>query len=136
MRISETYLTTCCEPGRSGLPSHHVDLAPTILTLAGLPEDQWPTFLDGHDLSAYWTADTPTLSPPPEAIQIEYWGSAGIEASLNGKRPTSDPRNTYKTVRIIGDGYGYLYSHWCTNETEAYDTVVRLLHGSKLQRCH
>jgi N-acetylglucosamine-6-sulfatase len=35
-------------------------------------------------------------------------------------------RNTYKTLRVIGEDYGYLYSHWCTNETDFYDTVVSL----------
>ncbi|KAI0755603.1 alkaline-phosphatase-like protein [Fomes fomentarius] len=113
--------------GHSRLPSHHVDLAPTLLKLIGLPQGQWPTFLDGRDLSAYWSGDEhhvrAKLQPAPETIQIEYWGNSIIEtAGLN--LTTYDSRNTYKTVRIVGDNYGYLYSHWCTNETEAYDTVA------------
>lgn len=77
----------------------------------------------------YWSGDEhhvrAKLHPAPETIQIEYWGTSIIEtAGLN--LTTYDSRNTYKTVRIVGDNYGYLYSHWCTNETEAYDTVVRL----------
>lgn len=37
------------------------------------------------------------------------------------------PHNTYKSVRIIGDGYDLYYSVFCTNEHELYDlTVCRL----------
>lgn len=32
--------------------------------------------------------------------------------------------NTYKTIHIVGDGYGYLFSRWCTDDVELYDTVV------------
>jgi len=32
--------------------------------------------------------------------------------------------NTYKALRIIGDGYNLYYSVWCTNEHELYDLTV------------
>ena len=98
--------------------------------MLGLSPAQWPPFFDGRDLSPYWSSGSEAaararLHPAPETIQIEYWGMTGIEATgLN--LPLMDTRNTYKTVRIVGEDYGYLYSHWCTNETEVYDTVVRL----------
>lgn len=32
--------------------------------------------------------------------------------------------NTYKSLRIIGDGYDLYYSVWCNNEHELYDMNV------------
>ena len=112
-------------------PSTHVDIAPTILKFTGLPQDQWPVFLDGRDLSSDWTSDwtewknggdSPVNSS--EVINIEFWGAAVAEGALTIKNGS---RNTYKTARVIGPDYGYLYTHWCTNETEIYDTVVSCL---------
>ncbi|KIY53242.1 putative arylsulfatase, partial [Fistulina hepatica ATCC 64428] len=114
------------EPGSStDLPSNHIDIAPTVLTITGLDESSWPIFLDGRPLSSYWEAKDPNkvANVTLETINIEFWGDAIIEVTgldLN----TSDSRNTYKTLRIVGGDYGYLYSHWCTNETELYDTVT------------
>ena len=103
------------------LPSSHIDIAPTLLTLVGLDEKKWPSFLDGRDLSAYWNGDSEKLTPAPETVNIEFWGGGMIEKSTKMR---FDSRNTYKTVRIVGEGYAYLYSHWCTNETELYDTTA------------
>ncbi|KAK2759320.1 hypothetical protein FQN54_002798 [Arachnomyces sp. PD_36] len=113
--------------GRSTqIPSDHVDIAPTLLTLAGLDENEWPPFLDGRTLTDYWKPDgtegDPALDPFPETLNVEFWGANLIEASpLN---VTVDDRNTYKTVRIIGKDYAFLYTHWCTHETELYDTIA------------
>jgi hypothetical protein len=102
------------------LPSNHIDVAPTFLGFTGLSKSKWPEFFDGRDLSAYWTPHTTELSPPPETVNIEFWGDGIIESGSTA----AVGRNTYKTVRIVGEDYGYLYSHWCTNETELYDTVA------------
>lgn len=34
------------------------------------------------------------------------------------------PNNTYKSVRLLGDGYNLYYSVWCNNEHELYDLSV------------
>lgn len=58
-----------------------------------------------------------------EVMHIEYWGPAVIEGALSVP-PAQLLKHSYKTIRIIGSDYGYLYSHWCTNETELYDSKV------------
>lgn len=32
--------------------------------------------------------------------------------------------NTYKALRLIGEGYNLYYSVWCSNEHELYDLKV------------
>lgn len=90
------------------------------MTWTGLPKDQWPTFLDGRDLSPDWTNPV-GQTVGSEVINIEFWGTAVIEGALIVPNATG---NSYKTLRIVGPNYGYLYSQWCTNETDFYDTVV------------
>ena len=34
--------------------------------------------------------------------------------------------NTYKSARILGDGYNLYYAVWCSNEHELYDLSVCL----------
>lgn len=105
-------------------PSNHIDIAPTFLELAGLPKDQWPVFLDGRSLTPYYSeADPFPNGTSPEVINIEYWGTALVEATpLN--ITLSLKNQDYKTVRIVAKDYAYLYSVWCTNETELYDTIA------------
>ncbi|KAI8631874.1 arylsulfatase [Xylariaceae sp. FL1651] len=118
----------------SELPSAHLDLAPTFLEIAGVAKKNWPTFFDGRSLLTNWK--NPNAAQPaqcgatanvdtPEILNVEFWGDSGSEA------PVQDPRNTYKSLRIVSaigsDGAtvsSYLYSRWCTNETELYDTVA------------
>lgn len=96
-----------------------------MLDLAGLEHDQWPPFLDGRSLLPYWTEDDPKMHPAPETINIEYWGPAALEFTpLKRYTKIDQPENSYKTIRIVSEEYAYLYSHWCTGETELYDTVV------------
>jgi hypothetical protein len=37
---------------------------------------------------------------------------------------TMIPNNTYKSVRLLGEGYNLYYSVWCNNEHELYDLSV------------
>lgn len=106
-----------------------MDIAPTLLTFAGAPTSDWPAFLDGRDLSSEWTTHQQQWSSwkssdSTEVINIEFWGAAVPEGAI--QFPKEATNNTYKTVRIIGADYGYLFSYWCTNEVEIYDTVVSL----------
>lgn len=104
---------------KTQLPSNHVDIAPTLLGFAGVAEEKQPVFLDGRDLSDYWKPAG--IAPEKvETVNIEFWGFGLIETATGG----GQSGNTYKTVRVVSKEYGYLYSHWCTNETELYDTVA------------
>lgn len=93
----------------------HTDIAPTILRLGQVP---LPDYLDGTAI--------PLVDPNPssqnfEYAQVQYWGRGGLSSypGIEGLQ-----NNTYKSLRILGQGYSYLYSVWCTNEHELYDMTI------------
>ncbi|KAI0378398.1 arylsulfatase [Hypomontagnella monticulosa] len=112
----------------SNIPSAHLDFAPTFLDIAGVKRDDYPVFLDGRSLLSKWhnpQSKLPTcpLDDTHEILNVEFWGGAGIESPLQDK-PHDIRNNSYKTLRIVGEETSYLYSKWCTNEVELYDTVA------------
>ncbi|KAJ5591384.1 hypothetical protein N7450_005356 [Penicillium hetheringtonii] len=95
----------------------HIDLAPTIFELAGIPPR---SDFDGTAIPV-----TPEFDGTRhEHVTVEYWGKAVLEGDYGkiGPRGTPQmPNNTYKSVRLIGKGYNLYYSVWCNNEHELYD---------------
>lgn len=97
----------------------HVDLAPTILTLAGAPlrED-----FDGEAIPLSRAAQDP--APRHEHVTIEFWGSAIAEGynlfndgETQGRRL---PNNTYKAVRVVGPSYNLYVSDSLDNPFLCY----------------
>ncbi|KAK7953246.1 arylsulfatase [Apiospora saccharicola] len=115
----------------SKIPGVHLDLVPTFLDIAGLPESEWPTFLDGRSLLPQWKEPTGSSAGldagdgnSKETLNVEFWGSCTIEAP-NGKELGAPFVNTtYKTLRMLGDRQSWLFSVWCTGEMELYDTAA------------
>ncbi|THC89553.1 hypothetical protein EYZ11_010997 [Aspergillus tanneri] len=106
--------------------STHIDLVPTFLELAGIPLRQE---LDGTPMSVR----EHLRAIKHEHVTVEFWGHGVLEGELAtiGNGSTQIPKNTYKSTRIIGEGYNLYYSVWCTNEHELYDlslpTVIHRL---------
>jgi N-acetylglucosamine-6-sulfatase len=110
----------------SKLPAAHLDLAPTFLDIAGLAEDQWPVFLDGRSLLDQWHNPNQQGAnygngSAKEILNVEFWGPCHFEAPPF----QTFPKNSYKTLRIVGENESWLFSKWCTNEMELYNTNVR-----------
>ncbi|KAI0477164.1 arylsulfatase [Xylariaceae sp. FL0804] len=112
----------------SKLPSAHYDFPPTFLEMAGVAKADFPVFLDGRSLLSSWKSANTSLPTCPlgggdahEIINVEFWGTGSIESPLQKPGPYGS-NQTYKTLRVVGDDHSYLYSRWCTNETELYDT--------------
>ncbi|EEY16605.1 arylsulfatase [Verticillium alfalfae VaMs.102] len=115
----------------------HIDLVPTILNLADAPLradfDGAPIPLSSEELEAA------PLSR--EHVNIEYWGWAISEGKwgFNGGDDKRVFNNTYKAIRVIGEGYNLYYSIWCTNEHELYDLntdpgqLRNLLHSEEIE---
>ncbi|CAN8104889.1 unnamed protein product [Discula destructiva] len=112
------------------LPSNHIDIAPTLLDIAGVPKSEWPSWLDGRSLLPYFNASESTTSSSGldvnyvETVNVEYWGKGIVEATGIGYDDVSATNNTYKTARIISKDYSYMYAVWCTGQSELYDTVA------------
>lgn len=109
----------------------HTDIAGTIMGLAGSPIDS-----DGTPLPL--TPEKEEEGARVEHVTIEYWGLAIPEGVFGhyGDENMTDPfanaahavgNNTYKAIRVIGEGYNLYYAVWCTNETEFYDLNVSQL---------
>lgn len=116
------------EGAESNLVGSHLDLAPTFLDIARLDKKEWPSFLDGRSLFRQWK--DPLMEYPEagqgnnyEVLNVEFWGGGRVAV---GGFVQGSPAGTYKTIRIAGDGFGYLYSVWCggPDEVELYDTIV------------
>ncbi|KAI0145097.1 alkaline-phosphatase-like protein [Xylariaceae sp. FL1272] len=101
---------------RSQQVTSHTDLVPTFLELAGArgPED----YFDGRviDLTAPDVED----HRGDEHVNIEMWGIIVPEGKYG---QILYPNHTYKALRLVGDGYDFLYTVWCTGEHELYDLV-------------
>ncbi|KAL1623953.1 hypothetical protein SLS56_008078 [Neofusicoccum ribis] len=113
----------------STTPSTVTDFAPTFLEIAGLAEGTQPQFLDGASLLEAWkTPNSSAIALKKEAINVEFWGYGFTEIPLaSGGVPGYLPGyfldNDYKTMRIVGEKSAWLYSRWCTNDTELYNTL-------------
>ncbi|KAF4989040.1 hypothetical protein FDECE_14831 [Fusarium decemcellulare] len=110
----------------SKTPSMHIDLAPTYLDIAGLEASLRPSFLDGRSLINEWTGSVNKETGEikrvaKEIINIEFWGTIS-----NGGLHDFEQRSevyAYKTLRIVREDSGWLFSRWCeANTTELYNT--------------
>lgn len=99
--------------------STHTDLAPTFLSLFGLP--QKPE-LDGQVIPVL---SGQSFNNNSEHVNIELWGvAAPYEVDpYTGIEILGEKNNTYKGLRIISDQYSFYYSVWCTNEHELYNML-------------
>jgi len=101
----------------------HVDLAPTILGLAGAP---LRADFDGLSIPLSASSISDSKKSRHEHVTVEFWGLAVSEGG------TADDyfltNNTYKAVRISGSHYNLYYSVWCSNEHELYDLDVSARH--------
>jgi N-acetylglucosamine-6-sulfatase len=108
---------------KSNLPEAHLDLAPTFLDISGLPKDQWPPFFDGRSLLHQWKHPNEVLGgigSAKEILNVEFWGGCHFEAPPF----ESFDQNSYKTLRIVGEHESWLFSKWCTNDMELYNTIA------------
>ncbi|KAF7131367.1 hypothetical protein CNMCM5793_004538 [Aspergillus hiratsukae] len=96
----------------------HIDVAPTLFTLAGLP------LRDDFDGTPMRIADATGVLH--EHVAVEYWGQAMLEGGISNLGNRTVPNNTYKAVRILSDKYNLHYSVWCNNEHELYTLTVSL----------
>ncbi|KAI0023751.1 arylsulfatase [Xylariomycetidae sp. FL0641] len=111
----------------STIPSTHIDLAPTFLSIAGLSEDEWPPYLDGTSLLPQWEGTTSAAAAAAagrEILNVEYWGGSRLEAPGWVFEEGSRDNNSYKTLRIVDEAQSWLYSRWCTGDTELYNTTA------------
>lgn len=105
------------------LVSSHTDMAPTFMQIAGSPLrddfDGSPILLAAADVQAAELNRT-----TDERVNIEMWEIIVPEGKYNQVEYTN---HTYRALRLIGYGYNFLYSVWCTNEHELYDLVVSII---------
>ncbi|KAF0323030.1 sulfatase [Colletotrichum asianum] len=111
---------------KSSLPGSHVDLAPTFLEIAGVNPEDFPPFLDGRSLFDQWLQPdsgykSQNQGVGRELLNVEFWGSRIIEAPAASEVGTI-LNNSYKTLRLVGNEFSWLFVKWCTNEMELYNT--------------
>lgn len=96
----------------------HVDLAPTILALAGAPLaadfDGAPIPLSQSALQAAAKGRNDDGAPRQEQLSVEFWGSGRAEGKYGFSSTQSGGdaarNNTYKAVRVIGPSFNLYYS--------------------------
>lgn len=101
------------------------------MSLVGRTRDNF----DGKPIQI--TDDGAAVADRTEHVSIEYWGLSIPEGHYGkygdhgydgiNSRPAYGGNNTYKGLRLLGDGYNLYYSVWCTGEKEYYDLQVRSL---------
>lgn len=102
----------------------HVDLAPTILRLAGAPAR---ADFDGEAIPLSQETLEEAEETRHEHVTVEFWGFAVSEGKLfDEEEERLVVNNTYKAVRVIGRGYNFYYAVRCSNEHELYDLTVSL----------
>lgn len=98
-------------------PTTHTDLAPTFFNIAGIPLRK---DFDGAPIPLT-TAAQNAQKLRSEHINVEYWGGVYVEGTVFGDRNSYTRQNTYKTLRVLADGYDFMYAVWCTNENQLFD---------------
>lgn len=98
-------------------PTTHTDLAPTFFNIAGIP---LRSDFDGAPIPLTAAAQA-AQKKRSEHVNVEYWGGVYVEGTVFGDRRSVTRQNTYKTLRVLADGYDFMYAVWCTNENQLFD---------------
>ena len=77
-----------------------------------------PEELDAHSIPVLENKAVYGKDQATEAFAVEFWSASFME-----NKTFASNQNTYKSVRLIGQGYNLLYTVWCTGEKEYYDLV-------------
>ncbi|KAF2725774.1 alkaline phosphatase-like protein [Polychaeton citri CBS 116435] len=101
------------------LVTGHIDLAPTVLSLAGVKlRDEWK--LDGEPiqlpLENQSDIDAAKLKRG-EHVNIEHWASTSTADVI-----------IYKALRVIGPIYNLMYSVWCTASSSPSANAADIAH--------
>ena len=110
----------------SDVVTAHVDLAPTLMELAGIP---LRNDFDGAAIPLTKPDQKKAVKERHEHVAVEFWGRAMTEGGVvfRADEPAIILNNTYKSLRIIDvkkNDYNFYYSIWCNNEHELYDMKV------------
>ncbi|KAL4738200.1 alkaline-phosphatase-like protein [Aspergillus similis] len=84
----------------------HIDFAPTIFELLGLPPR---SDFDGTPMRIL----EDSAAVPHEHVIVEYWGQAVLEGDYANISPTNTdrmPNTTYKSVRLLSEKYNLFYA--------------------------
>ncbi|KAJ3030951.1 UNVERIFIED_CONTAM: hypothetical protein HDU68_007151 [Siphonaria sp. JEL0065] len=92
----------------------HTDIAPTFLQIAGASQSAYPFDGEPIPIHAYDVEDKDR-----ETLGVEFWRPLVPEYY---PVPFGE-ENTYRSLRVNGDGYSYLYTVWCTGHHELYDHI-------------
>ncbi|BFZ65269.1 hypothetical protein YB2330_006432 [Saitoella coloradoensis] len=108
-----------------GLVTTHVDLAPTLFSIAGIPLREE---FDGTLIPlSHKRIKHQKKHGKKEHAGVEYWGFALEEGEYGFSHHEGEDvkgyytNNTYKALRLVGKDYNLYYSVWCNNEHELYD---------------
>ena len=119
----------------TGLVTSHTDVAPTLLSLAGVSSlDAFE--LDGqaiplsdlkhsHPVSDSTNEHAVERDWRQEHVNVEMWGIIMSEGKYGS---ILYPNHTYKALRVVGEEYNLLYTVWCSGEHELYDMTVSVHH--------
>jgi arylsulfatase len=105
---------------RTDVVTNHVDVVPTLLTLAGIPLG--PHDFDGTPMPICKVGEAAHV--PHEHVGIEFWGEPAFEGAAKGLDKSKFTNNTYKALRIMGNGknaFNLGYIIWCDGDHELYD---------------
>ena len=103
------------------LSSSHTDVAPMIFEMFDIPP------MDDFDGSSIpFTAEKlAAQTAKSEHVNVEFWGNMTDGEGEYGYG-TGPKFNTYKAMRVFGQGYNLYYSVWCKdNEHELYVSTSR-----------
>ncbi|KAI1497232.1 arylsulfatase [Biscogniauxia marginata] len=92
----------------TGAVTTHMDMTPTILSIAGV------TSL-GADF------DGEVISLMRGHFNVEYWGLAAPEGRIYTGHERFFLNNAYKALRIVNDTWNLYQSVWCNGEHQMYD---------------
>ena len=96
----------------------HTDLVPTVFDMIGLTPHR---DFDGIKIPLTKEALREAENGGKEHVGVEYWGWADSEGKYGRARHWN---NTYKSLRVIGEGYNLYYAIWCNNVHELHNLDV------------
>lgn len=115
------------EPGSRDCGSHYslVDLSQTILKLAGA-KATYETDGANIPLNAQERAQAIAEGSYKQHHLVEFWAQGVIEGKFADAHMVGN--TTYRAIRVRDDtqNHDWMYSHWCTGESELYAMHVSM----------